>query len=82
MPDSATITQKNIEEKILKSPWISSNLELYEELLDKGYSPIQVARLICTLGVVKCNILTFIEDGLKDEEKSAFNEFIHKIFSE
>jgi hypothetical protein len=82
MPDSTTITQKNIEEKILKSPWISNNLELYEELLNKGYSSIQAARLICTLGVVKCNILTFIKDGLKDEEKFAFNEFIHKIFSE
>jgi len=82
MPDSISITQKDVEGKILDSPWVSDNFEIYQELLRQGYSAVQAGRLIWTLGAVKCGILPFLKDGLKDEEKSYYNKFIEKLFSE
>jgi hypothetical protein len=82
MPDNLSITQKDVEGKILDNPWVSDNFVIYQELLREGYSTVQAGRLIWTLGVVKCGILPFLKDGLNDKEKSYYNKFIEKLFSE
>lgn len=70
------------ESEIFKNPWVRNNMEIYEELLGKGYSPAQAERLVHTLGVAKCAILTYLSNGITDEEMSKYNELMHNLFSE